>query len=200
MDWSSVVFIHFIEFINETNSLISQNHSSSFKDPFSGLEVLLYGGGKSNGRSTFTSSVDSFWETILNGFKKLRFSHSGIAQNKYINVSSDFVFLLNVFRNTSKHRKGQSKFDVLVLMNRWSDRVLDDFFNIGFSCVLFNSPNDSVIKISVDFGHFSDIICLNNCLKNWEAHFNINIIVILMSIYSNNLNFVTRLCEVDIIS
>jgi hypothetical protein len=65
------LIVHFVEFVDQTDPLISEHECTSFKCPFFGKWILMNTSSKTNSRSTFASCVDSARGTLFNIFQEL---------------------------------------------------------------------------------------------------------------------------------
>ena len=80
MNRGSILLIHLVKLINQTDSLVSKNHSSTFQSPFSCARISMNTGGETNSCSTFTGCIDYSMESFFNIFKNLGFSSTRISE------------------------------------------------------------------------------------------------------------------------
>ena len=119
MDGSSVLVIHLVKLINETNSLVSQNKSSRFKCPLLSDWVSVRSSSKTHCTSSLSSSVDHSWENLLYVLEELRLGSTRVSEKKNIDVSSDFVLATNIFGHSSKHSQCDGFLDEFVSVDSW---------------------------------------------------------------------------------
>jgi hypothetical protein len=85
------VFVHFIKLVNETNSFIGKDKSTSLKFPLIGMVIFSDTSSKPDSRGTFTSGVNASVEHLLDAFQELRLGDSWISEEKDVDITSDVM-------------------------------------------------------------------------------------------------------------
>src|SRR5271168_2455746 len=93
---------------------------------------------KTDSRCTLTSGENSAMSRFLNVFQNLRFGCTGVTEEKNIEVSTNGVFSIDIFRDTTEERQRNGGLDVLVAIDTWGNRVVDPLGDIGFSAESLN--------------------------------------------------------------
>ena len=117
VDGSSVLIIHFIEFVNETSSFVGEHKRTSLKSPFGCDGVFVHACGKTNSRSTLSGSKDSSMGCFLDVLQDLRFRGTGITKEEDVDVPPDGMFSVNILGDTAEKRKGHCCFDIFVAVD-----------------------------------------------------------------------------------
>lgn len=198
MNGGSVLFIHFVELIDQTDSFIGQNKSSSFQRPLLSDWVSVHSRSETNGTCSLTSGIDDSWEDLFNVLEELRLGCSWVSEKKAINISSNFMLSSNIFWNSSKHSQSDGFLDELVSKDGRSYRLKDYFSDVWFLrkgsdllLVLVGQLND--IFVSETF----DVVGLDGSVEHWEAVLDVSAVVKPIDKDSCDFNFITWSCCVN---
>ena len=122
VDGGTIDVGHFVEFINADNSAVGKDHGTGLQATLARLGVSGDGscktdtGGSSAGSSHGTGSRK---EDIA---KELRFGHAGISNQEDVDVSTKSCSVGKILFQTTEEHAQQGPLDVLVPMDRWSQR------------------------------------------------------------------------------
>lgn len=108
------------------------------------------------------------------------------------------MFAANIFGFTAKHSEAKSLFDVVVAIDRWSDRIenlLSDFRLTGqiSDCllILICQLNNHLITKSLQ------VVDFDQSLENWETMFRICNLVVPVHVNTCDFDFVTGSSSID---
>ena len=102
MDSNLIFDVHFVEFINAADSVISKHESSCLDTEVSSFWVLEDTSSETCSTWSLSTSVDSSWQEGANILKELRFGSSWVTNDADIDVSSKLDSLLGLLLDSSE--------------------------------------------------------------------------------------------------
>src|SRR5271154_196411 len=93
---------------------------------------------KTDSRSTLSSGKYGTMSRFLNVFEDLRFGCTRITEKENIDITTNGMFAIDVFRNASEERQCNCCLDVFVAIDTGSNRLVDSLGDGGFSTERFD--------------------------------------------------------------
>ena len=103
MDTGPVLVIHLVELVDEADTLVGKHKCTTFQSPLACDRVFMNTSRQSDRACTFACSIHYSVINFLNILEELRFGSSWVTKQKHVDISSDSVLPVHIFRLSTKH-------------------------------------------------------------------------------------------------
>jgi len=117
VDTGTILFVHLIKFVDQTNTFVCQHKGTSFKGPFLSDGVFMHTGCETDSTSTFTCSVDDSVVHSFNVLKELGLRSAWVTEKQHVDVTSDPMLSAHILGLATEHAHGKSLLDELMAVN-----------------------------------------------------------------------------------
>jgi hypothetical protein len=115
--------IHLVKLVDQAGSLVCQDKSTTLESPFACHRIFSDTRSQTDSTRTLACGEHSSMGSLLDVFQKLGFGRSGVSKEKDVDVSTDPVFPVDVLGVAAKERERDRSLDILVAIDRWSNRL-----------------------------------------------------------------------------
>lgn len=144
--------IHFIEFIDAADTVISKHESTCLNTEISSFRIFDYTSSKTCSTWCLSTCIDSSWQELADVLEELRLSCSRITNDANINVTSQLDTFFGFFGDSSKKLEHDTFLDIQMTVYWRSDGVGE--FGIKIILILHSHDFVTLMKCEVLFPVF----------------------------------------------
>ena len=198
MDTGSIILIHLIELINEADTFVGEDESSTLKCPFSSDGVFVHTSCQTDSTCALSCRVDNSVVDLLDVLEELGLSGTGVTEEQHVDVATDPMLLVHVLGLASKHSQQKTFLDELMAIDRWSNRSNKALGNVllaasitDFVLLLIGQLYNILVTLTLQ------VVDLNDCLEDGESVLDVRKVIVPVDVDSVDFDLITGAGNVD---
>mmetsp|Transcript_3255 Transcript_3255/g.3918 ORF Transcript_3255/g.3918 Transcript_3255/m.3918 type:complete len:282 (-) Transcript_3255:919-1764(-) len=194
-----ILFIHLIKLINKAYSSIRKDKCTTFQCPLFGHGILVYTCRKTYSTCTLSSGIHSSRRSCFCILQHLTLGCSRITQQQDIHITTNPMFIINIFRNSTKKTHSQCHFHLFMSINRRSNTSHNTITNLRITRQLQYlrtirlrqiSRRRSILLLPYMIGRYK-------CRKHRKTRSLCHMIIITMRVHTRNFHLFPRTRGID---